>query len=89
MLTNVRVHSGAASVAARLERAGNLVRITVADDGRGFDLDAALARARRTNHLGLESMMERVDAADGTARLATTPGEGTIVEITQPLWPEE
>jgi len=65
------------------------VHIRVADDGSGFDLEAALSRARRTHHLGLESMMERVDAAGGTVVFTTAPGQGTIVEITQPLWPEE
>ena len=40
-------------------------RRVVADDGRGFDLEQALSRARVTNHLGLEAMMERIDAAGG------------------------
>jgi len=50
--------------------------VTVADDGRGFELEAALARARRTNHLGLESLMERVDAAGGTVEIITAPERG-------------
>jgi signal transduction histidine kinase len=89
ILGNVRAHSGAGCAVVRLERGDQAVHIRVADDGSGFDLEAALSRARRTHHLGLESMMERVDAAGGTVVFTTAPGQGTIVEITQPLWPEE
>jgi signal transduction histidine kinase len=31
--------------------------------------------------------MERVDAAGGRVQITTAPGQGTVVEITQPLWP--
>ena len=89
ILGNVRAHSGAGQVVVRLERSDRSVHVRVADDGHGFDLDAALARARRTHHLGLESTMERVDAAGGTVVITTAAGKGTVVEITQPLWPEE
>ena len=71
----------------RIERGAGVLHVRVVDDGRGFDLDAALARARRTNHLGLESLMERVDAAGGRVEITTAPGQGTVVEIAQPLWP--
>jgi two-component system sensor histidine kinase UhpB len=89
ILTNVRAHAAAESVAVRLERRGDVLRVTVADDGRGFELEAALARARRTNHLGLESLMERVDAAGGTVEITTAPGAGTVADIALTLWPEE
>jgi signal transduction histidine kinase len=89
ILGNVRAHAGAEAVVVRLARTGDVVQVRVADDGRGFDLDAALARARRTNHLGLETLMERVDAAGGTIAITTAPGAGTVVEITQPLWPQK
>jgi GAF domain-containing protein len=89
ILSNVRAHAAAESVAVRLERRGDVLRVTVADDGRGFELEAALARARRTNHLGLESLMERVDAAGGTVEIITAPGAGTTAEIVLPVWSED
>ncbi|HEY3765561.1 MAG TPA: GAF domain-containing protein [Gaiellales bacterium] len=89
VLANVRAHSGAANVSVRLERRADVVHVRIADDGRGFDLDTALARARRTHHLGLESLMERLDAAGGSVAITTAPGEGTVVEIVQPVWPDE
>ncbi|HEY2790163.1 MAG TPA: GAF domain-containing protein [Gaiellales bacterium] len=89
ILGNVRAHASATAVVVSLERRENIVHVRVADDGRGFDLETALARARRTNHLGLESLMERVDAAGGTVAITTAPGEGTVVDIVQPLWPDD
>jgi GAF domain-containing protein len=87
ILANARIHSEAKTVKVRMERGAGVLNVRVVDDGRGFDLDAALARARRTNHLGLESLMERVDAAGGRVEITTAPGKGTVVEIAQPLWP--
>ena len=89
LLNNVRAHASATSVVVQLERNENVLHVRVVDDGRGFELETALARARRTNHLGLESLIERVDAGGGTVEIITAPGAGTVVEIIQPLWPEE
>jgi GAF domain-containing protein len=89
ILSNVRAHSGAASVTVGLERRGGVLQVRVADDGGGFDLEEGLTRAQRTNHLGLEALMERVDAAGGAVEITTAPGRGTTVEITQPLWADD
>jgi signal transduction histidine kinase len=89
VLGNVRAHSEATSVGVRIEQRGDVVHWRVIDDGRGFEVEPALARARRTNHLGLETLIERVDAAGGTVEITTAPGQGTVVEVVQPLWPEE
>jgi signal transduction histidine kinase len=84
-LANVRAHAAASSVTVHLERTDAGLVAEVADDGRGFELEPTLRRARRTNHLGLESMMERTAAAGGEVRITTAPGEGTRVRIRVPL----
>jgi signal transduction histidine kinase len=89
ILTNVRAHAAAETVTVRLTQNADVLQVRIADDGRGFELEAALARARRTNHLGLESLMERVDAAGGTVQITTAPGAGTVADIALPLWPED
>ena len=53
----------------------------IADDGRGFDLTGSLERARATNHLGLEALSERIDAAGGGVTIRTAPGAGTTVSL--------
>jgi signal transduction histidine kinase len=59
----------------------------VSDDGRGFDLEQALSRARVTNHLGLEAMMERIDAAGGSITIETGAGRGTTARLSLPVRP--
>jgi two-component system sensor histidine kinase DegS len=56
------------------------VRVSIADDGRGFDT----ARERKVDSFGLVSMRERVEAMDGELRITSQPGQGTVVEITIP-----
>ena len=47
--------------------------------------EVALERARATNHLGLEALTERIDAAGGSVEIVTSPGDGTRVSLSLPL----
>ena len=80
-LRNVIRHAGAREVHVRLvgERRG--IRLTILDDGAGFDVSAH--RTRPT--LGLASMRERVRMAGGTFAVASAPGRGTTVDAWVPL----
>lgn len=61
------------------------LRLTVADDGKGFDPEAA----RRAGGLGLSSMQERVRLVRGTIAIHSSIGKGTRVELIVPLtWKE-
>lgn len=96
-LTNSLRHAQAGRVTVRLGRergtggvaeggvaegggAGEVV-LRVVDDGRGFDPDARLVRARR---LGLTSMQERAASLGGTLAVTSAPGAGTTVELRFP-----
>jgi signal transduction histidine kinase len=57
------------------------VRLRVTDDGRGFDPDARLLRARR---LGLTSMHERAATLGGALTITSAPRRGTTVELRFP-----
>ena len=61
--------------------AGDALRLTVADDGAGFDPGAVAVRSRR---LGLTSMEERARAVGGTLEIRSAPGEGTTVALEVP-----
>lgn len=56
------------------------LRVTVVDDGQGFDPNAARSR----DSFGLISMRERIEAMDGQLLVRSSPGEGTTVEVTLP-----
>jgi len=77
-LANVRKHAAARQVSVRLRYADATVRLTVTDDGRGFDPHAA------NGGYGLKGMLERVRQAGGTIKLTSAPGAGTEVSAEVP-----
>jgi len=78
-LTNIAHHSGAAHVTIQLAWEGAQVRLTIVDDGTGFDVARASGRG-----VGLASMRERMAAHDGTLTISSAAG-ATTVEATIPL----
>src|SRR5262249_36917465 len=78
-LANIARHSGASRAEIQLAWDDDQVRLTVRDDGRGFDVSDAEGKG-----LGLASMRERVQALGGTLNLTSAPG-GTRVEGSVPL----
>jgi signal transduction histidine kinase len=72
-------HGGARTVWLTLARDEG-VRLTVRDDGNGFDPEAA----RRPDALGLLSMHERAEALGGELRVISSRGGGTTVELRLP-----
>jgi signal transduction histidine kinase len=88
-LHNVLKHAGAARVRIGLGLDGGAVRLTVADDGCGFEagellLRAAARGARPGGGLGFVSMRERAESLHGELRITAEPGGGTRVEVTLP-----
>jgi signal transduction histidine kinase len=77
-LANVRKHAAARQVAVQLCYADGVVRLTVADDGAGFDPD--LVRGG----YGLRGMRDRVAQVGGTIRVVSAPGTGTRVCVEVP-----
>jgi signal transduction histidine kinase len=80
-VNNAVKHARAKRVRIALSAGGATVRLTVVDDGVGFDP----ARDIRAGGLGLTSMRERASALGGRIRIETSPGAGTRVEVTVPL----
>ena len=77
-LNNALKHAHADSVTVRLRFAEGSVELEIADNGRGFDLDAA-------GGLGIAGMRERARALGGELSLSSAPGEGTAVRAVIPL----
>lgn len=73
---NAGKHSGAQTVTVRLDEGPEWWRLTVTDDGAGFDR----ARTRlATEGTGLDNMGDRLDAVGGTVSVESLRGEGTTV----------
>ena len=75
-LNNVVKHSKATQAMVML-RLGDQVRLTITDNGTGFDPATVTA-----DHLGLKIMCERSDAIWAKFNLYSEPGEGTQVTVT-------
>jgi len=77
-------HAGATRLHVRLARDGETLHLSVIDDGRGFDVDEALARAGRGESLGLLSMQERASMAGGQLEIFSSAA-GTNVRGRWPV----
>ncbi len=83
-LTNAVKYAGAKRLRVVLHRAGDELELTIEDDGTGFDITAARARAVRGASLGVLSMPERAMLAGGRTEIVARPGGGTRVRIALP-----
>ena len=81
LLFNAYRHSGAEHAQVFLDL-GSQVRVTVRDDGVGFELQKPAEDSRR--RLGLLSLSERVGIAGGHIDIRTAAGHGCEVCITLP-----
>jgi PAS domain S-box-containing protein len=84
-LANVQKHARARRVSVLLERVDALLRLTVEDDGCGFDLEKVENLPATERRLGLLGMKERVRLAGGSLVLETSPGAGTTVLVRLPI----
>lgn len=79
ILHNAAKHSGARSIRIQLSASGQKIRLSVADNGRGFDTE------RVQGGIGLGSLKARAAAAGGEVRFQSRPAEGTLVVFELPL----
>jgi signal transduction histidine kinase len=85
-LTNVREHSRATEVEVAVSVNAEGVEAQIADNGRGFDLEATLIRAAHNGRLGLVAMHERVRLLGGQCRIDSRPGGPTVVSVALERW---
>lgn len=89
-LSNVREHSGAATVEIRLRMRRASIEVRITDDGHGFDVGRALARAAQRGRLGIVGIGERVRMLGGTFEIDSAPGGPTMLTFALPrVTPDE
>lgn len=82
-MANIRKHAAATRVLVAIERDGEAARVSIRDDGQGFDPLMVAGGAHGV--FGIETMRERAEAVGGKFTIASRPGEGTLVEVELPL----
>ncbi|MCM3041745.1 sensor histidine kinase [Paenibacillus motobuensis] len=83
-MSNTMRHAKADKMEIRIHRRGDVVKVTLRDNGMGFQLDD-----KKQASYGLSTMQERVLEVGGSIQIITAPGKGTRIEITIPLMNEE
>lgn len=80
---NAARHSGAGAITVRLAYEPQALRLTIEDDGRGFEVDP-LHRGHG-GHLGLLGMRERADRIGAPLVVRSAEGAGTTIELFVPV----
>ncbi len=81
-ISNAARHAQPQRIDVAVQKQGNTISITVADDGRGFD--PANVRHDAGQHFGLNIMQARAARIDGQVTVESAPGQGTRVTLTFP-----
>lgn len=82
-LNNILKHADARRVQVRIGRMNGSIHLSVRDDGRGFDADAA--RDAAGSGLGLQGMAERVRMLGGNLAIESEAGKGTLLRASFPV----
>lgn len=80
-LRNCAKHSGADSVRVTLATGQDEIRLTVSDDGCGFDMESEAMK----KGLGFTSMRERLRIVGGRMEIRSTQLHGTVIEVSVPV----
>lgn len=81
---NIVKHAGANRARVRLDRVDDVLTLLIEDNGRGFNPDRIQRAEGRCRGLGLLGMKERASLSGGTYHLASSPEQGTRIQISWP-----
>lgn len=77
-VNNAQRHAQATHVQVEVSGTGDAIRVTIADDGSGFD-------PQRSRGMGLVGMDERVKRLGGTLTIDSRPGAGATIRVEIPV----
>lgn len=79
-LNNIDKHANATNVTIAWQVGDRVGRLTISDDGDGFDE----SRGVRETAFGLVGMRERAEVIDAELQVTSSPGTGTTIDVTVP-----
>jgi signal transduction histidine kinase len=80
-LRNCAKHSGAATAHVILENTGEEIRLSVSDEGCGFETESEAMKSG----LGFTSMRERLRTVGGVMEIRSRPMQGTVIDVSVPI----
>jgi signal transduction histidine kinase len=84
-VNNAKTHAAPSRLWITATQDKTALKISVRDDGRGFDLAHVEQTYAERNSFGLLNMRERAEIAHGRLEIQSKPGRGTSVTLTVPL----
>ena len=88
LIMNCVKHAEATAVSVHMAASDQELRITVEDDGRGFESDLSDQKPGREGGFGLFSIRERMADMDGKLEIESARGKGCKATLTVPLGDE-
>ena len=82
---NARKYSDAKLVEVKLWKEDDLFVAQIEDDGVGFDVENVVSNYSSRGSLGLVNMRERAARIDGSLKIESEPGQGTVITLIIPL----
>ena len=77
-MNNILKHAEAKNVEVKVTPEDGKIRVLVADDGKGFDVN------KKRKGIGISNMMNRVESFNGEFHLDSSPGAGCKIEMVLP-----
>jgi len=84
-VNNARKHAHATHIWVRLAVQDDMFLAQVADNGRGFDVEAVESSYGSRGSLGLINLKERAQLVGGNINIESAPGQGTKVTLLVPI----
>lgn len=88
ILCNAAKHGGVESASLTAQPQGQSVRITITDEGVGFDPRSLAREAGAGDGIGLASIRERIGSLGGRMKVASEPGRGSRFTLIVPAAPD-
>jgi PAS domain S-box-containing protein len=79
-LTNVAKHADASKLSVTMDESNGLLKLIIADNGKGFDI-ASISETEVLTGWGILNMQERIQALGGQFLIESEPEKGTSVSI--------
>ena len=84
-VNNAVKHAQAKNIGIIFEKVSNKLGVTIADDGRGFDVSSVTQNYEGRGSYGMVNLRERVAVAEGEYKINSVIGKGTEIRIEIPL----
>jgi signal transduction histidine kinase len=84
-ITNIRKHAGAHNVKVQMRLINKRLKLSISDNGKGFDVDAYYSNGAKVKGHGLTAMRQRAESIGGKFLILSSREGGTEVQVEVPV----